>query len=73
MNLTAAKYFANERAMLKERRQAVTTEIATLNERLTEARHESMLLDDLIARMDAHLPVTIDTKDVVAIKREANK
>ena len=56
MNLTSAKYYREERQRLAERREAVSAEIASVNAKLTHAGSELALLDDLIGRLDAHLP-----------------
>lgn len=69
MNLTAEKFFASERERMLERRDAIRAELQTLNARLTEARREAALLDDVVERLDAHLP---EVPDVMPIKREAS-
>lgn len=70
MKTTAEKFFVAERERLAERRTVLEVEIAALNDRLTEARRESMLLDDVIARLDAHLPA-VSATDAPTLERVA--
>lgn len=72
MNITAAKFFDAQRTALQERHELVTSEIAALNERLTEARREASLLDDVIQRFDAHLLVPSAALDT-PIRRTAGE
>lgn len=71
MNMTAEKFFVGERERLLERRDAIRAEIQGLNSRLTEARREASLLDDMVDRLDAHLPA-VSAPDVLTLKREAS-
>lgn len=58
MNLTAQKFYADERRRLSERRAAVEARIFDYHEKLTDAIRERALLDDLDMRLLRHLPET---------------
>ncbi len=61
MHRTSATYFREERKRLAERLGDVEKERSALRERLLGLNREEALLRDLIADLDLHVPIDVDT------------